>query len=472
MENEARKEGEREEQLKELLECNEELKRENAELKREVEELKREVEELKRELGKNSKNSDKAPSSDGYRKKKVEVGIAKEGKKAKGGQEGHKGRTLEQVSEADYVELHSPRECERCGREFREGEVKESGESRQVYDLPKSVLEVTEHRLGEAECCGMLQRGEYPREVRASVQYGARVRALVTKLSIDHRLPMKQISQMFADQYGYEINSSTIEDILERGYKLAEELEVQIKERLKASELLHVDETGLRVSGKLQWLHGAATDKLTYLFIHPKRGKTALEAPNSILKDFRATMLHDCWASYFGFSQAKHALCGSHLLRELKALWEAGSAWAASMHSLLLKFYHMPRPLHDPQVALDDYRLILAQADIQEPPPFKALKGRPKQSKGRNLLERLRKYETAVLAFALEPNIPFTNNQIERDLRPAKVKQKVSTCFRTDFGAVVFARLQSLVSTFRKQGLNVFSSFVDLFSHKSIKLLL
>ena len=110
------------------------------------------------------------------------------------------------------------------------------------------------------------------------------------------------------------------------------------------------------------------------------------------------------------------------------------------------------------------FRLPLAQANQQEPPPLPGKRGKPKRSKGRNLFERLQHYEDGVLGFAFEAHTPFTNNQAERDLRPAKVKQKVSGGFRTLSGAQVFARLQALISTFRKQRLPVFSSLRNLFA--------
>ncbi len=148
-----------------------------------------------------------------------------------------------------------------------------------------------------------------------------------------------------------------------------------------------------------------------------------------MLKDFTGTAVHDCWAPYFTFTQVHHTLCGAHLLRELKGLWDNGVVWAEAMHGFLLDLYKMPRPIVD----------ILEKADQEEPPPKPSRRGKSKQSKGRNLLDRLRKHEDGVLAFAFEPDIPFTNNQAERDVRPTKVKQKVSGCFRTRAGVQAYA---------------------------------
>lgn len=440
------------------------LKAQIQQLLEKIAKLEAENAELRRRLGLDSSNSHKPPSSDGLKKKTTEPGLPKDKNRKNGGQSGHKGNTLKRADNPDHVETHLPQQCECCGRQFSADDAHEITHSRQVFDLPEPKLEVTEHRLAQVECCGHIQHGEYPPEVTASVQYGSGVRALITKLSVDHKMPQEQICQLFKDMYGCDLNSATVEDTLERAYDLAEPVEAQIIAQLSEAELVHFDETGVRVAGKLHWLHVASTDTLTHLFVHEKRGTDALNEDDSVLKDFSGTAVHDCWAPYFGFTLARHVLCGAHLLRELRCLWKNGSLWAEDMHGLLMMLYKMPRPLADSEQALLHYRLILEQADREEPPPQRGKRGRPKQSKGRNLLNRLRQHQAGVLAFAFEPGIPFTNNQAERDLRPAKVKQKVSGCFRTKNGARVYARLQAAISTCRKQGLNTFAALRTLFS--------
>jgi len=435
-----------------------------------IAQLEAENAELRRRLGLDSNNSHKPPSSDGLKKKTTQPGLPKDKNSTNGGQPGHQGKTLKRVAKPDQIKVHLPQQCSCCGRQFNADEAHDIIQSRQVFDLPEPKLEVTEHRLAQVECCGHAQTGTYPPEVTASVQYGPGVRAFVTKLSVDHKMPLEQISQLFEDMYGYDLNSATVEDALERAYELAEPIEAQIVAQLTEAELAHFDETGVRVAGKLHWLHGVSTETLTHLFVHEKRGADALNAEPSVLKDFTGTAVHDCWQPYFNFTEARHVLCGAHLLRELQGLWENGSLWAEDMHGFLLALYKMPRPLADDEQVRLHYRLILDQADKEEPPPQPGKRGKPKQSKGRNLLNRLRTHETGVLAFALEPGIPFTNNQAERDLRPAKVKQKVSGCFRTKAGASAYARLQAAISTFRKQGLNVFATLRGLFSHYPIRL--
>ena len=194
------------------------------------------------------------------------------------------------------------------------------------------------------------------------------------------------------------------------------------------------------------------------------------------MKDFKGYAIHDSLASYFGFTDAQHGLCNAHILRELQALIDENSQWAKEMHALLLELHaELPnlRLKRDAaEILRQRYRKILQHADVEEPPPKKkAGKGRPKNTAGRNLLRRLSKHEEAVLAFAFVEGVPFTNNLAERDLRPAKVKQKVSGGFRTVQGANVYARLQAMISTARKQDRNVFAFLRDLFAYQPVTLL-
>lgn len=436
--------------VKQLLEKIEQLEAENA--------------ELRRRLGLDSTNSHKPPSSDGYHKKTVRPGLPKEKGRRNGGQEGHSGRTLLPVASPDRIEVHRPGQCQCCGRRFTADDPCEVVQRRQVFDLPEPKLEVTEHQLGQITCCGVAQCGDYPAGVNAAVQYGPGVRALLTLLSIDHKMPLEPISQLFEDLYGYDLNSGTILEALERGYAHAAPLEGVTRARLQEAEVVHFDETGLRVAGKLYWLHTASTSDHTHLFVHPKRGQEALTSAASVLNDFTGIAVHDCWSPYFKFPKARHVLCGAHLLRELNGLKEGGSRWAAAMHEFLLDLYKKPRPIMAVDEVQEPYLTLLKPADQEEPPPQPSPRGKPQQTLGRNLLDRLRTHQDGVLAFALEAGVPFTNNQAERDLRPSKVKLKVSGGFRTVAGACTYARLQAVISTFRKQGEGVFARLRELFS--------
>lgn len=423
-----------------------------------IPELLAKIAELEARLNQNSGNSNRPPSTDGLKKKPALP--RKKGKK-RGGQSGHKGKTLKMVEQADIVVEHAPERCQ-CGHNLRDV-PKQDYLRRQVFDLPPPKLEVTEHRVQVCICpaCHSVQQGFFPADVTASVQYGAGVRSLSVLLNNSYALSFSKIRQFFADTFGYALNESTQVTANENCYENLTDSEQRIQQALLNSSVNHFDETGLRVAGKNHWLHTCSNAQFTHLFVHEKRGKEALNSESSLLPDYRGWAVHDCWSAYFGYQQCRHALCGAHLLRELQALIEQGSYWASRMQQLLLAAYAKSeqgqRIVSDFDFLGRQYDYICQIADKEEPPPIQRYKGkRAKKTKGRNLLDRLVKYKGAVLAFAQYEEVPFTNNQAERDIRPAKVKQKIAGSFRTYKGAQIYARIQSFIATARKQQLNVF----------------
>lgn len=445
-----------------------------AALKAENAVLKAENAELRRRLGMNSQNSNRPPGSDGYKKPKSPALPKAKGKK-KGGQQGHAGKTLEMVSVPDRTVLHHPSNCSCCGRVFAAAEpFSDLGVRRQVFDIPEPKILVTEHRLTGIACCGRLHRGSFPGEVAAPVQYGNRACTLVSMLNVDFRLSYGKTAQLMEDLYGVPMNEATVLLANQRLYGNLAQVEEAIRTALQNADIAHFDETGMRVAGKTHWFHTACNASYSYLFVHGKRGGEALKAGCSVLTGFRGWAVHDCWKPYFAFRQAKHALCNAHLLRELKGLVENGSKWAKKMRKFLLGLYEASQQgrsvVENMAPWAARYRAICLQADREEPPPEKGKRGKPKNSRGRNLLNRLEKHQAAVLAFAVEEIVPFTNNPAEQDIRCIKVKQKVAMCFRTLEGAQSYARIQSAVKTFRKQGLNVFSTLLSANLNQEVSL--
>ena len=442
-------------------------------LELENKELASENKELRHRLGLNSKNSHKPPSSDIGKKTKSKTkspGIPKESK-SKGGQEGHVGKTLEMSVTPDEIIVHSPVSCTCCGRNFLPSEIQETGKRRQVFDIPMPKMEVQEHRLGMVTCCGKTQEGSFPSTVKAPVQYGNRILSFASVLSVDYRMPYAKISQLFEDLYDCPINESTLIQANATLYENLAPVEDSIKTHLLESEVVHFDETGMRIEAENKWIHTASSPLFCYLFVDSKRGKEALNSSVSILKDFTNYAVHDCWATYFFFENCRHALCNAHLLRELTALKEEGSFWATDMHQFLLKAYHDTKKstqlIENPTLLITQYQEILGKADLEEPQPI-IKKGKTKNTKGRNLYNRFVKHQDKVLAFAFEKNVPFTNNLAEQDIRCVKIKQKIAMSFRTLSGAKVFTRIQGVFKTFRKQGLNIFQHTINANSQEII----
>ena len=350
-------------------------------------------------------------------------------------------------------------------------------ERRQVQDLPPLRLVVTEHQVEAVHCpqCQQITRGAFPPEVRAPAQYGQGVRALAVYLNQYHLLPEARTCETLADLMGCALSDSTVAGWVQEAAKVLTPTVARIADLVAGSPVQHADETGIRLEGKLHWLHVNSTRWLTHLAWHPKRGKPALEAIG-IWPRFRGWAIHDRWACYEQYS-CLHSLCKAHLLRDLTFLAEeAEQAWAANLKSLLVDLHaaggewqqrevrRLPSPEREDWLA--QYFHLLAQGyAAQAPPPTLASKqlGRHKQSPAKNLLDALLHRAEQVLAFVEDGTVPFTNNRAERDLRMVKVHQKISGTFRSAAGATAFCRIRSYVSTMRKQGHSIWSALCAVF---------
>jgi transposase len=461
----------------ELAALNHEQK--NALIKRLFEQVARHeqrIQELEARLKLNSRTSSKPPSTDGYDKPKPKSRRKRSGKSS-GGQPGHKGSTLERVAHPDHVIDHTPASCSGCGTALAGASVIRE-ESRQVFDLPPMRLIVTEHRAA-IKCCPCCQRrnkGVFPQGVEQPVQYGTQVQAVATYLSQYQMLPFARLSELFGDLFGINLSQGTLNNILNRASGRLDDFEKAVRIGLSNSPVVHFDESGLRVNNALHWLHVASTDSLTSYLIHPKRGKKAMDALG-VLAGFKGYAVHDHWSSYFSFDDLLHVLCNAHHLRELIHTHEQfGQTWAQMLIRCLIDAKHEVEQAKEcGEKALSEERLdyyerrydrILRNGRVELPvliDPPKQTRGRVKQHKAKNLYDRMVDYKPEVLAFAYDFRLPFDNNIAERDVRMAKVKQKISGCFRSAHGATVFARIRGYISTARKQKRNVFDALSGVF---------
>ena len=427
---------------------------------------------LQERLSITSRNSSKPPSTDGYVKPKPKSLRVKTGKKP-GGQPGHTGATLKQVENPDVIKVHPLSNCPcGCGSDLSK-EPLLSYENRQVFDLPPQKLIVTEHRVEIKRCpfSGKLVNAPWPTDVNAPVQYGADFLAWLVYLNTQQFIPLARISQMVFDLFRQNVSEDTIISAIKTMDQKLEPFSDAVKEQLAQAPVLNVDESGLRVASKLHWIHVISTIWLTWYGVHPKRGKEALDC-FGVLPEFMQRLVHDCWQTYLELP-CLHALCVAHLIRELIFIHEEyEQTWARSLIDLLLEMNRKRE--EQKQVASEfsteclenwhqQYQKILREGRLVNPPivpPPDAPKkrGRKKQTKAQNLLDRLEKHEVWVLAFLHDFLIPFTNNLAEQDVRMIKVKQKVSGAFRTLEGAERFAKIRSYISTARKQGRSILES--------------
>ncbi len=440
--------------------------------------LQAKVEELQGRLALNSSNSSKPPSSDGLNKPKPKS-LRGRSAKASGGQKGHRGTTLKQVQRPDQIVRHLPLgQCEHCSSELMQGEAS-IGEVRQVFDLPVLRMQVTEHQAMQVRCrCGTLHRGQFPAGVTASVQYGPGALAGMVYLNHQHMLPVQRTAAVMSELFGLPVAQATVIKACEDAALQLMPIVDAIAEYLQTAEVVHADETGLRVNKALHWLHIAATETLTWMGRHAKRGQAAF-ADLGILPRFKGTLIHDGWVPYRALTCA-HGLCNAHHLRELTYVFEElKQPWAGRMIELLTQGNRIKRNQHGAETpalgpaAYDakvrklrrQYKAILAEGDALNPRAAASGKrGATKQSKPANLLRRLREYADDVWRFMKEPAVPFTNNVAEQAVRMPKVKQKISGCFRTTDGADTFCVIRSYLATMHKQGIDLFDALRNTFT--------
>jgi transposase len=437
-------------------------------LEQQVQDLRAKVRQLEDRQALNSSNSSQPPASDGLTKPPPRSLRQKTGRKP-GGQPGHPGHTLEPVKKPDQVTVHPLHRCPcgHCGAVSLADQPVLDYERRQVFDLPPLRLAVTEHQAEIKRCprSGLLVKAAFPAGVEASVQYGPHFRGFTLYLFNQQLLPFDRLRQTCLDLFAQPLSLGTLTQTNGRAYQTLDPVEAAVIRALIQASVVNVDESGLRVAGRLHWLHVACTPDLTFYGVHGKRGTEAMDALG-VLPHCRHWLVHDHWKPYYKYD-ALHALCNQHLLRELKFLAEEHrQAWATQLSQFLLECKEDPLT----QLGLDEtpfkraharYKAILRQGRRTHPRRQPG-QGRTRQSKAANLLDRLEDYDLSVLAFLIDPNVPFTNNQGEQDIRMIKVKQKISGCFRTLLGAQVFARIRSYLSTCRKQGRNLWEACYQL----------
>lgn len=423
---------------------------------------------LANRLGLNSKNSSKPPAADPNREKKSRAS----GNRKPGGQPGHQGSTLKQVDDPDEVKVIEVNRTELPqDRSFREVGY----EKRQVIDIDISRV-VTEWRAQVLEDQdGKHYVAPFPEGVTRPVQYGIGVKVNSVYMSQYQLIPYSRIEEHFWEQMEIPVGNGSIFNFNKEAYERLEYFEQWVKKQLAASNVIHADETGINIGGKLNWLHNASNDKFTCFHPHSKRGSEAMEEMG-ILPVYSGILCHDHWKPYYKYGTS-HALCNAHHLRELeRAVEQDKQTWAGKM-SELLKEINIATVEAGGKVTAEEselyrkrYRALLGEAENECPAPDttnrKKGRGRIARSKSRNLLERFRDFEDDVLRFMDNEQVPFSNNQAENDLRMTKVQQKVSGCFRSFEGAGMFCRIRSYISTCRKQNVSATEGLRLLFEGK------
>lgn len=380
-----------------------------------------------------------------------------------------KGKLLDQAGFAntrtvESVQVAKLSFCEHCGEDLRKVACRGHERRTKVDIVFEKVVFHVDAEIKPCPQCHIRNRAPFPEAFCAPVHYGAGIKAYVLNLLIAQMLSLKRVQQSIHTLIGLLISEATILKYVLQLHQALEAWESASIERLLAMPAMHVDETSLRVERHNHWIHVCSGGEITLKFLHPKRGQEAIAAIG-IIPRYGGVMIHDCWASYLAYEHCGHGLCGAHLLRELSFIVEAqGYAWAANMKRLLqdscARVSARKRKKLSPREYANlqkRYRNILTRGESELPPiPAKqnGKRGRIAKSDAHNLWERLKVHETAVLLFARESFVAFTNNRAERDLRMAKVKQKVSGCFRNRQYAQAYCRISSYLQTMANHGYN------------------
>ena len=413
---------------------------------------------LERVTKKDSNNSS-IPSS---QTEKDESAIGHQGSHGKGKKD-HSG--LAKNSRVKEIVTVSPVDsCAICGEDLKATACTAHERRTKIDIVFEKVVEHIDAEVKQCPSCEATVKGLFPSDMHGPLQYGDGLKAFIINLLVCQMVALKRTQGLVKSMVGIVIAEASMLKFIWRLDQALDAWELQATQQLLQAKAINVDETSLRVDKKKHWIHVYSSGDITLKFLHQKRGKEAIEAIN-IIPRYGGTIIHDCWSSYLSYDHCSHGLCGSHLLRELTFIHEANDyAWALNMKRLLQETCkevstRTEKRLTDEALAElhERYRHLLNQGEKELPPiPPKpsGKRGKIAKSDAHNLLERLQKYQTAVLLFAKDPYVSFTNNRAEQDLRMSKVKQKVSGCFRTEVYAQAYCRISSYLQTMANKGIN------------------
>ncbi len=436
-----------------------------------IELLRAEVAELRRQLGQNSRNSSKPPASDSPFATPAPKSLRRSSGRQPGGQPGHPGSTLALVNSPNERLRHEPDRCSGCGVDLA-GAPQVGMERRQVVDLPPMTVQVIEHQLITRRCgCGATTCGVAPEGVTAPVQYGPRITAIILYLHVGQFLSKKRTAQALAELFGTPVSEGTVARMTRRAAEGLDEFLDQVTDRIAQAEVAGFDETGLRVAGRLHWVHCARTGKYTLITCHPRRGRAGINDAG-VLGRFRGIAVHDAWAPYDTYLDVEHQLCCAHALRELQGVVDAAPSdahwcWASQAAAALVAMQQLVSEAiaagaDTVNAETLDQQVRLYRSAVQIGLTQTAARSDPVMTKHHALARRLRDRQDDYLRFTHNWRIPADNNGSERDIRMIKLRQKVSGCLRTLTGAKQFCAIRSYLSTAAKHGKHFFEVLVML----------
>ncbi len=412
---------------------------------------------MEKKTKKNNRNSSIPSSQTDKDETSAQSGTNGKGKK-ENGVLSQNTRTVETTQVAEVAD------CQFCGEPLGDAPATEHERRTKIDIIFEKVVSHVDAEIKVCPQCKMKNKGQFPQDMSGPLQYGPGIKGYVVNLLIAQMIALKRVQTMVRTLIGQALSEASILKYVVQLHFALESWEQSAIDHLLQMPSMHVDETSLRVDKENHWIHVCSAGDVTLKFLHRKRGLEAIEQIG-VIPRYDGVVIHDCWQSYFSYKHCGHGLCGSHLLRELTFIVNSnGYAWASNIKRLLQETCRIVAKRESKQLTEKEYknlqkrfRNILTRGEKELPPiPPKpsGKKGRVAKSDAHNLWERLKEHEAAVLLFAKDPHVPFTNNRAERDLRMSKVKQKVSGCFRTIRYAEAYCRISSYLQTMANKGYN------------------
>lgn len=413
---------------------------------------------LERTTKKNSNNSSIPPSQTN----KDESSLTHKGTNTKGKTEANITASNARIKET--VTIATIDLCDVCGEELSNTSCQHHERRTKIDIIFEKTIDHVDAEIKICPTCDSTVKGDFHPSMAGPLQYGNGIKSYIINSLVCQMIPLNRLKKFVNAMIGTVIAEATLLKFILRLHLSLALWEAAATKKILAAPAMNVDETSLRVDKNKQWIHVYSAGDITLKFLHSKRGKEAVESINIIPK-YGGTIIHDCWASYLSYNHCKHGLCGSHLVRELTHIVESNNyVWAKQMKVLLLETCKTVSNRKKKRLTKNEYsdlqrnyRNVLSRGEKELPvipPKPKGKRGKMAKSDAHNLWERLKEYEIAVLLFAKKSNVSFTNNRAERDLRMAKVKQKISGCFRTELYAQAYCRISSYLQTMANKGYN------------------
>ncbi len=436
------------------------LKQENAELKQQLSDSLSMIRDLQIEIQllKNGRKSDTSstPSSQDYARSN-KYNLREKSDRKSGGQIGHKGSSLKMVEQPDEIQKYTPRYCKQCGEEFGAGTVFEFYQRKQEVVIPPIKAKFIEHQSYRCTCskCNTQTTTDLPSHLKANIQYGGNIQALITYLSVYQYMPSNRIKSYLKDIMGIPISEGTIYNIIESMGNRARPVYEIIKEKIATSKIVGGDESGVKINGAKAWFWVFQNPLYTFIKVAYSRGyKTIAETfsngfPISIY-------VSDSLPAQLKINTKAKQLCLAHLMRELKSFEIAfNCTWSPKLKQLFKDAISYKK-----QMTVDDYLGTNQKINEFENQLTELLQidYSGKHKKLRAFIKRLIKNRGAVLTFLYHLEVPPDNNGSERAIRNAKVKMKISNQFKSVDFANHYAVIRSVIDTTIKNSKNVFDA--------------